>query len=153
MKKSYKQYSNRRYLSQDDFPKRQDATVASVIEEIVAPPGGKPKEKLIVFYKEFEKGHVLNQANGLVLERLAKERDPGLQDPENPVRWPGLRVSIGRDPNVMFGPEVTGGIRLWPIIPKPKLPRSRRLKQQKTEPNGESVSDEFVDRLTDKIAG
>lgn len=175
MKTSYKQYSNRRYLAQVDFPYPETLPIVRVTEELVSARGKPDQLKLIVFLKGKEKGLVLNTTNGEKLEKLTRQRYPEVKDPDNPRRWMGLVVTIGVNPNVMYGPDRTGGLRLWepdndeppiewgdegddepqekPVAkqkPKPSAPRpvrpNKRLPQQ---PIDEPASDELADQLAE----
>jgi hypothetical protein len=119
MRPSYKSYSNRSYLAKEDFPVLEVHVVEEIKEELVKAPGKPEKPKLVVYFDGLEKGLVLNQANGAVLEAMVKAANPGIKDPDNPKHWVGLRIEIFADPNVMFGNERVGGLRLRPAAEEP----------------------------------
>jgi hypothetical protein len=102
--KSYKAYSDSKYLRQVDFPKDTNLTLCAAREEVVQAPGKEPKTKVVLYFDEFEKGLPLNQTNGDVLAEIT-----GSEDPEN---WIGTRVVGYVNPNVVHAGKKTGGIRL-----------------------------------------
>jgi hypothetical protein len=166
MKSSYRQYSNRKYLAQDDFPEPEVVRIIRVTEEMVSSQGQPAKPKLVLYFQGYQKGHVNNQANGEILERHARKK--GSKNPWNPQQWVGLEVTIWADPSVKFGSEVTGGLRFWEPEedegeepPPPKSARSpkvspplkgpslkRRIKPSVVgSASDESASDVMADRL------
>jgi hypothetical protein len=162
MKSSYKQYSDRRYLAQSDFPEPETVRIIRVAEELVSSQGQPAKPKLVLYFQSHQKGFVCNQVNGEILERHARKK--GSKNPWDPRQWIGLEVTVWADPHVKFGPEVTGGLRFWepeedegeePPPPKgarlPKVsppPKKRRIKRSViNSASDESASDEMADRL------
>lgn len=105
--KSYKTYSDSAYLKKEDFPEPETLTIEEVREEEVTAPGKEAKLRVVLYFAEVEKGLVLNQSNGLVLELLTKSEDP--------EKWVGTRVRVFNDPTVEFGGKRVGGIRLAPV--------------------------------------
>ncbi len=63
-----------------------------------------PDNKWIVHFQEFEKGMVLNWTN---IQLVAKALDS-----EETNDWIGRQIVIFEDPNVSFGGELVGGIRV-----------------------------------------
>jgi hypothetical protein len=118
--KSYKTYSDSAYLRKEDFPEPETLTIKEVREEEVQAPGKESKLKIVIYFEEYEKGVVLNQANGLVLELLT-----GYDDPE---KWVGVRLRVYHDPTVEFGGKRVGGIRFAALRRKPVPPKSTRTK-------------------------
>ena len=122
MKKSYKAYSNRSYLAKEDFPKPEILTIEEVCEERVKANGKPEQSKLIIYFEGLEKGLVNNLTNGAALEAMIKAANPDIEDPENPQRWPGLRVEVFVDPSVMYQGKREGGIRLRPAPAQDDMP-------------------------------
>lgn len=86
-------------------------TIASVtVDEVVRAGGGKEKKPHLRFEGK-EKSLILNRTNAKVVAALyGKFTDA----------WVGKRITLFDDPSVRFGPEVTGGIRVRPAVPKDK---------------------------------
>src|SRR5262245_32479370 len=84
--KSYKSYSDAQYLRKEDISFPQVVTVEDAREEKVAAPGSKPKLKVVVYFRELEKGMVSNQAHGDTFYELT-----GSDDPE---KWIGTQVEL-----------------------------------------------------------
>jgi hypothetical protein len=112
--KSYKTYNDSPYLKKEDFPSPEVLTISEVREEQVTAPGEKPKRKLILYFKEIEKGLVLNKTHGDTLLEIT-----GYEDPE---KWIGTRVELYCDPSVMYAGKKVGGIRLRQPAPSPLPP-------------------------------
>jgi hypothetical protein len=104
--KSYKAYSDSRYLKKEDFPTPEVLIIIEVREEEVTAPGEKPKRRVVLYFDGKDKGLVLNQANGDALFELT-----GYEDPE---QWIDVRVEVYCDPNVKYAGKKVGGIRLRP---------------------------------------
>jgi hypothetical protein len=102
--KSYKAYSDSRYLKKEDFPTPEVLIIIEVREEEVTAPGEKPKRRVVLYFDGKDKGLVLNQANGDALFELT-----GYEDPE---QWIDVRVEVYCDPNVKYAGKKVGGIRL-----------------------------------------
>jgi hypothetical protein len=102
--KSYRAYSDSRYLKKEDFPRPEVLTIIKVREEKVTAPGEKPKDKVVLYFNGKDKGLVLNQTNGDVLFELT-----GSEDPE---KWIGVRVEVYCEPNVPYAGKKVGGVRL-----------------------------------------
>jgi hypothetical protein len=106
--RSYKTYGNSRYLKKEDFPSPRILTIGTAREEEVTVRGGEPKEKIILYFEEIEKGLVSNMAHGDTLFAITGSDDPD--------KWVGAKVEVYVNPNVEFGGKKEGGIRLRPII-------------------------------------
>jgi hypothetical protein len=102
--KSYKSYSSSRYVRKEDCP--LIGTISEAREEEVAAPGKTAEKKPVLYFAEFEKGLVCNQANGDTLFELTGY--------DRPDQWRGVRVELVNDPRVTYGGKRVGGIRLRP---------------------------------------
>jgi hypothetical protein len=92
-------YVGGQYLKGIHIPQPILVTIAGVEEE----PVGKD-EKLIVYFKEDQRGLVLNDTNTkFLIEYLASA---------NTDLWQGQQVVLYNDPNVSYGGKKTGGLRL-----------------------------------------
>jgi hypothetical protein len=104
MKKSYKAYSDGSYLQKADVDPPQTWVIEDVQERAVVVPGGKSKDKLVLFFKGVSKGLVLNMSNGNTLYEMT-----GQEDPEE---WIGTEVELFVDETVTYAGKRVGGIRL-----------------------------------------
>ena len=95
-------------------------TIVDVIEVNVGMEGKEPDMKWCMTFKEFDKPMVLNSTNAQLCERFLGSDDT--------VDWIGRRVVLYDDPNVSFGGELVGGIRVKraPDRPKPARPSPTR---------------------------
>ncbi len=86
-------------------------TIASVAEEKVIGPGGKEDVKPVMRFKEKNiKPLILNKVNQKQI--AANLKTPYIEN------WVGKRIQLYGDPNVKFGREVTGGVRVRNFLPK-----------------------------------
>lgn len=93
------------YLKQADFDENGIiVTVDRIEQQNVARDDDPPENKYIVFFREYEKGMVLNTTN---INGLAKACDS-----EDTDHWPGKEVVVYVDPNVGYGGKTTGGLRI-----------------------------------------
>jgi len=104
--KSYRAYSDSKYLNTEDFPQPRILTIVEVREERVTAPGKEPKPKVVLYFDEVDKGLVLNRTNGDKLFEMT-----GHEDPE---QWVGQCVKAYNDKGVVCG-DKRGGIRLRPV--------------------------------------
>jgi hypothetical protein len=119
--KSYKTYSDRAYLAKEDFPTPEVLTIQEVREERVKAQGKPEKSKVVLYFKGLDRGLINNLTNGQVLH--------GMSGSDDPERWVGQTVEVFVDPNVMFGGERKGGIRLRPVTNSQSI----------EEPTGEEI--------------
>jgi hypothetical protein len=103
--------STSKYLKQTDIDKPQIVTITHVTKENVALPGQPKKDRGVIFFREHEKGMVLNTTNLRRLEQLYGG-DTDL--------WVDSRVVLYVDTEVTYGGEQVGGLRVRKIpAPKP----------------------------------
>ena len=87
---------------------------------------GTLKKKIVVFFENIDKGLILNVTNkNLLVEAFGK----------NPAGWHNATVGIYVDPDVTFGGQKKGGVRLRALLPsaataKPARKRHRPPKRQ-----------------------
>jgi hypothetical protein len=95
--------STSKYLKQADVDKPQIVTITHVAKENVALPGQPKKDRGVVYFREHEKGVVLNTTNLRRLEQLFGG-DTDL--------WVDAKVVLYVDTEVTYGGEQVGGLRL-----------------------------------------
>ncbi len=93
------------YLTKDDCEPAIKVTVSCCVEEDVSMANQPAKMKYVVYFKEHEKGMVLNLTNFQRIVSLC-----GKEDTDD---WAGVQVQLFNDPTVDFGGKLVGGIRVW----------------------------------------
>lgn len=105
------------YLKQADFDTSGlIVTVAHLKHENVAPGDGAPEHKWVLYFKEFEKGLVLNTININTLAMAC-----GSDETDN---WTGKEVIVYVDKTISFGGKVVGGLRIREHV-EPQAPQRR----------------------------
>lgn len=101
-----------KYLKQSDIMDEAIVTIRKVGKANIAKEGDEPEYKWLIRYDEFDKPMVLNKTN---IKRLAKACESDDSD-----GWVGKRVRLYVDPDVEFGGETVGGLRIsaQKILPK-----------------------------------
>jgi hypothetical protein len=96
--------SNSKYLKAHDVDPPKLVTIRT-LEHVNVAQDGKPKEmKWILGFDELEKPMVLNKTN---INRIARAVQSDDTD-----HWIGKKVVVYNDPDVEFGGEIVGGIRV-----------------------------------------
>lgn len=103
-----------KYLKQSDVEEDTVVTVEKVGKANVAREGDEPEYKWLIRFTEFKKPMVLNSTN---IKRLAKACAS-----EDTDDWIGKQVVLYVDPDVEFGGNVVGGLRVraHKTAPQPK---------------------------------
>ena len=89
-----------KFLRKEDFDEDMVATIKGVKLEDV---GNQGEQRWVLYFRELQKGMVLNVTTIRVLEGAYGDDSDG---------WIGKRVMIYVDPNVSFQGRVIGGLRL-----------------------------------------
>jgi hypothetical protein len=113
------------YLKKEDVG--EDGTIVTVrsFERVnVAQKGEAPDEKWTMQFDEFEKPMVLNSTNIKLAEKAL-----GSDETDD---WIGKKLIVYNDPNVSFGKELVGGIRIK-AYRKAAPPRELPTKQRQSE--------------------
>lgn len=108
-----------RFLTQADVEKPILVTIKSYTFQNVAPDGQPKDDKYVLHFHETDKPLVLNFTNGDVIAQIN-----GSEDFAN---WPGTKIVLFRDPNIMMGTQKKGGIRV-------RAPRNIPAQAKKQEP-------------------
>lgn len=103
------------YLKQTDFPDAYIVTLRKISQQNIAMEGKPTDLKWLAHFDEFEKPMVLNSTN---LQLMAKAC--GSDDTDD---WLGKQVIVYVDPNVSFGGELVGGLRIRKMQAEPQQPR------------------------------
>ncbi len=106
------------YLTRADVDPAIVVTIKEVIEEEMDTPKG-PEMKFVCYFDEREKGTVLNWINSQTIAKILGS--------ESFDDWPGGKIVLYDDPNVMFGQQLVGGIRV-------RAPRKRPVAKPEPEP-------------------
>ena len=93
-----------KYLKQADFPSPALVTVRGMKQMNFAKQGQPAEIKWVIFFEEFEKGMVCGSTNRQLCANAL-----GSKMTED---WVGKQVVVYNNPEVMFGNEVTGGLRI-----------------------------------------
>ena len=93
-----------KYLKQSDVQDDTPVTIAKVGKANVAREGDEPEYKWLIRFNEFSKPMVLNSTN---IKRLARSCNSDDTD-----EWIGKKVVLYVDPDVEFGGNVVGGLRI-----------------------------------------
>jgi len=99
--------ANSRYLKKEDaMPTPLLLTIAEIREENVAMDNEPEKIKMVVYFRETQKGFVLGKTTGTQIASFLG--DPG----PTPTAWYGKQIVLYCDPNVMMRGQLVGGLRV-----------------------------------------
>lgn len=101
-----------KYLRKEDFDEDMICTIKGLKLEDLG-KDEKKEERWIIYFREQQKGMVLNVTSIRVLESAFGD--------ESDV-WVGKKVTVYVDPNVSFQGRVVGGLRLRPMKPEKAAP-------------------------------
>lgn len=92
-----------RFLTQNDVDPPILVTVKSCQQLNVAKEGADPEYRWTLTFNELEKPMTLNSTNGQIIATITGSEESG--------PWIGQKIVLYRDPNIMFGNKLVGGIR------------------------------------------
>jgi hypothetical protein len=98
-----------KFLRKEDFDTDQICTIKNVTLEDMQ--GDKGEQRWVIWFRERDKGMVLNVTSIRVLEQAFGD------DSDD---WIGKKVKVYVDPNVSFQGKVVGGLRLMPPRKQPE---------------------------------
>lgn len=104
-----------KYLKQSDVEEDTTVTVRSLKRVNVARDDEEPEYRWTVLFKEFEKPMVLNATN---IKRMSKALGDDTDD------WIGKQVVVYVDPDIEFGGNIVGGLRVRATKSKVTAPRN-----------------------------
>jgi hypothetical protein len=90
-----------KFLKKEDFDDDRVCTIKGVKLEDM--PGDSGEQKWVLYFREEQKGMVMNLTTIRVLEQAFGD---------DTDHWVGNKVMVYVDPNVSFGGKVVGGLRL-----------------------------------------
>jgi hypothetical protein len=105
------EYLKSRFLKQSDFPEPEHVQISRFEETDVAKPGERPELKPVVWFAGHDRPLVLNSTN---LRRIIKSFG------DETDQWIGRELEIFVDDNVEYAGQIVGGLRVRPILKKPK---------------------------------
>ena len=117
-----------KYLTRADVDPAIVVTIKEVAEEELDTQTG-PEMKWVVYFEELEKGTVLNWVNSQTIAKILGS--------ESFDDWPGGKIVLYDDPNVTFGKQLVGGIRV-------RAPRQRPAAKPKQNIETEEEFDDEI---------
>ena len=105
-----KVYSESKYLKHQDLDGQDMVlTIANVTRENIKEKDGSDKKKFILYFREVEKGLVLNSTNMNTLYAVLKSDESD--------EWIGKRITLYEKDDVEFGGKLVSAIRIRPKAP------------------------------------
>lgn len=95
-----------KFLKKEDVGNGVLVTISRLSKENIAMEGADPEYKVVVYFEELDKPLTLNSTNGQIIAHITGHED----DIER--SWPGTKIVLYNDPNVVYKGKVTGGIRV-----------------------------------------
>lgn len=125
-----------KFLKQSDVGGGALMTVEGCSRHNVAKDGAEPEHKWCLSFEESEKPLVLNTTNIKLCERIF-----GSDDTDH---WVGKRVVLYVDPNVSYGGELVGGIRVRAPKAKPAAAAPAPAAPPQAVAAGEPLTDDDI---------
>lgn len=106
------------YLASWDLEGDTTVTIVRAMYEEVTGEKGRKDKCLVLYFKDYENGMIVNVTNSKTIQRIHSEKEP--------AKWIGKKITLFVDPNVTIKGEKVGGIRIRPVVPKKNaLPAAR----------------------------
>lgn len=121
-----------KYLKQSDIEDDTIVTIVKVGKANVAREGDEPEYKWLIKFEEFKKPMVLNATN---IKRLARACNSDDTD-----EWAGKKAVLYVDPDVEFGGNVVGGLRVRAAKQQPEV---RQVPAKKTGGQFDDMADDI----------
>lgn len=112
------------YLKQADFDQDYIVTVRKIEQKNIAMDGKPAEIKWLAHFAEFDKPMVLNSTNIQLMAKACASDDTD--------DWIGKEIIVYTDPNVSFGGELVGGLRIKSA--RVAAPAKPRAAQQRPAP-------------------
>lgn len=93
-----------KYLKKEDVNTGKVVTISRLDQQDVSMENEPESMKWTIYFKEFDKGMVLNWTNMQLIARVL--------DSEETNDWLDKKIELYEDPNVSFGGNLVGGIRV-----------------------------------------
>lgn len=119
-----------KYIKQTDVQPPILVTISGYKKQNVAKEDEKPENKFVLFFKETDKGLVLNTTNGNLIAEITGS--PDLDE------WEGKKIVLFNDMSVYYAGKKTGGVRA-------RAPKAG-AKGKEAEPEPE-LTDEDLDSI------
>lgn len=110
-------------------------TIEGVKPEVLTAPGGSKSRRPVVKLHKTEKALVLNKTNAKAIAGMYGH---------DTREWVGKRIAIYADPDVKFGREKVGGIRVRPTVPRGG--KSEGVKSQPVDQEARAKQNEAAGR-------
>lgn len=112
----YKTFLDKPYLGGFSLEPEEELilTITNYKQEEVKNKGSDAKKCLVLYFKERDKGMIINIKNGDTIGGICKSMDPN--------NWIGQKITVYFEPSIKFGPKVTGGLRVRSTAPAAKQP-------------------------------
>ena len=110
-----------KFLKGSDVTPAKVMTIKKLEQENLAREDQPPKMKWIMYFNEADKGLVLNSTN---IKRCAKALLA-----EDTDDWVGKRITLFFDPDIEFGGQIVGGIRIKRANPASELHKAIKSSQ------------------------
>lgn len=113
-KTPWRKLQNKDYLGEYDFSTGEEkiVTIKGIITKDVTGDGGQVSAKPIMTFHEAVKPLIVNTTNFKMMQKLFKSKF--VED------WYGKQIILYGDPNVKFGREIVGGVRVKNTLPLSK---------------------------------
>lgn len=117
----WRDYFESDYLASWDIDTDTVVTFTAFKYEEVTGEKGRKDKCLVAYFKEFDKGMILNVTNSKTISTV--------HESIYPIDWIGKQVTLYVDHNVQMKGETTSGLRIRPVLPiKPRIGDERFAK-------------------------
>lgn len=131
-----------KYLKADDLEDRDwSVTIKNVLIENIG-QGEKKEEKLIIYFRELDKGLVTNRTNANIIEKLYGDETD---------EWIGKPVTLWPNHDVEFKGEIVSAIRIRSKAPQ--MSKAVPVKPEKTAPKLTAFQNLVMEMILEKADG
>jgi hypothetical protein len=123
-----------KYLKKEDVEPSVTATVKGLKKQNVALEGEESDMRGVLYFKEYDKGMVLNQTNIDMMVEIT-----GSSETDN---WTSQRIVLYNDPRVMYGGKRVGGIRIRAVSEGEIRPKRNHFAKELVENYNEPTVDQ-----------
>lgn len=120
-KTKWRDFFDSDYLASWDIDADTVVTFTAFKYEEVTGEKGRKDKCLVAYFKEFDKGMILNVTNSKTISTI--------HESIYPIDWIGKQITLYVDHNVQMKGETTSGLRVRPVLPvKPRIGADRFAK-------------------------